>query len=74
MTLAELYESKFRGDIRFRGATYLEAERVAITRVTADNVYATIRDNNGECNTQLSRVEDQLKMFCNCRKCSKLVE
>ena len=32
MTLAQVLEGQFRGDIRFRGAAYLKAERVSITR------------------------------------------
>ena len=67
MTLAELYENKFRGDIRFRGAAYLEAERVEITRVTPDDVFAVVRDGV-EYQTQLSRASNQLRMYCNCAK------
>lgn len=65
MTLAELLESKFRGDIRFRGSAYVKAERVSVTRVTAEQIFAVVRDGV-EFQTQLSREEDQLRMFCNC--------
>ena len=44
MTLSELLESKFRGDIRFRGAAYIQAERVAVIRVTPDHLFAIVRD------------------------------
>ena len=54
MTLSELLESKFRGDIRFRGAAYLQAERVSIARVTPDHVFGVVRDGV-EYQTQLSR-------------------
>ena len=54
MTLSELLESKFRGDIRFRGAAYIQAERVAVIRVTADHLFAVVRDGV-EYQTQLSR-------------------
>jgi hypothetical protein len=65
MTLAELLEGRFRADVRFRGAAYLKAERVAITRVTADELFAIVRDGV-EYQTQLSRQDGRLKMFCNC--------
>ncbi len=65
MTLSQLLESKFRGDIRFRGQAYVEAERVCITRVTPDQVFAVVRDGV-EYETQLSRHENELRMFCNC--------
>ena len=65
MTLAELLESKFRGDIRFRGDAYLKAERVSVTRVTSDDVFAAVRDGV-EYQTQLSRDGDELRMYCNC--------
>jgi superfamily II DNA or RNA helicase len=65
MTLAELLESRFRADVRFRGAAYLKAERVAVARVTADELFAVVRDGV-EYQTQLSRQDGQLKMFCNC--------
>lgn len=65
MTLAELLESKFRGDVRFRGAAYLEAERVAVTRVTPEHVFGVVRDGV-EYQTQLSRQEGGLKLVCTC--------
>jgi len=42
MTLAELLENQFRADIRFRGAAYIEAERVELTRVTADHIFCCL--------------------------------
>ena len=65
MTLAELLEGRFRADVRFRGAAYFKAERVAVARVTADELFAVVRDGV-EYQTQLSRQDGQLKMFCNC--------
>ena len=65
MSLAKLFESKFRGDIRFRGAAYVQAERVAITRVLSDELYAIVRDGV-EFHTQLSRQNGELRMFCSC--------
>ena len=65
MTLSELLESKFRGDIRFRGAAYIQAERVAVIRVTPDHLFAIVRDGV-EYQTQLSRDNGVLKLSCNC--------
>lgn len=66
MTLSELLEGKFRGDIRFRGAAYIQAERVSVIRVTQDHLFAVVRDGV-EYQTQLSRDETSLKMSCNCQ-------
>jgi superfamily II DNA or RNA helicase len=65
MTLSELLESKFRGDIRFRGAAYIQAERVSVIRVTPDHLFAVVRDGV-EFQTQLSRDASGLAMTCNC--------
>lgn len=65
MSLARLFESKFRGDIRFRGAAYVEADRVSVTRVLPDHLFAVVRDGD-EFQTQLSRQNGELKMFCSC--------
>jgi len=65
MTLSELLESKFRGDIRFRGAAYIQAERVSVIRVTPDHLFAVVRDGV-EFQTQLSRDGTGLVTSCNC--------
>lgn len=65
MSLAGLFESKFRGDIRFRGQAYLDAERVSVTRVLPDHLFAIVRDGD-EHQTQLTRQDGELKMFCSC--------
>ena len=65
MTLSELLEGKFRGDIRFRGAAYIQAERVSVIRVTSDHLFAIVRDGV-EYQTQLSRDNGLLKVSCNC--------
>ncbi|HUG93004.1 MAG TPA: DEAD/DEAH box helicase [Planctomycetaceae bacterium] len=65
MTLAELLEEKFRGDVRFRGDAYLRAERVAVTRVTADEFAAIVRDGD-DYRTRLTRDDGKLRMFCTC--------
>ena len=63
MSLAKLLENKFRGDIRHRGAAYVKAGRVSITKVTSDHIFAVVRDGS-EHQTQLSRDDGELKMFC----------
>ena len=65
VSLAQLLESKFRGDIRFRGQAYVEAERVSIARVTSDDLHGIVRDGV-EYQTHLSRQENELRMFCSC--------
>lgn len=65
MSLSSLLESKFRGDIRFRGQAYVKAERVAITRVTADELFGVVADGT-EFQTQLTRRDDALLMTCSC--------
>ena len=65
MSLAQVLQAKFRGVVRFRGQAYLQAERVAVTRVTSDHLYAVVRDGV-EYQTQLSRVNGEMKMFCTC--------
>ncbi|MFN0195508.1 MAG: SNF2-related protein [Planctomycetaceae bacterium] len=65
MTLAEALGSKFRGDIRFRGAAYLEAERVSLVQITPNLVSGVVKDGQ-DFHTQLCREGDQLRMFCNC--------
>lgn len=65
MSLTQLLENKFRGDIRFRGQAYLQAERVSISRVTPDDLHAVVRDGV-EYHTHLSRQDGELKMFCSC--------
>ena len=66
MTLSELLESRFRGDIRFRGAAYLQAERVSITRVTPDHVFGLVRDGV-EYQTQLTRDDSSVTASCSCQ-------
>jgi SNF2 family DNA or RNA helicase len=65
VSLAQLLESQFRGDIRFRGQAYLEAERVSVARVTPDDLHAVVRDGV-EYQTHLNRESGELRMFCSC--------
>ena len=67
MSLSRVLESRFRGDIRFRGAAYVQNERVEIAHVTPDRVYGVVSDTE-EFQTQLSRTESQLVTFCTCAK------
>ena len=67
MTLSQLLEDQFRGDIRFRGESYLAAERVTISRVTPDRLFGTVQGEKGEeLYPQLSRVDGELQMLCTC--------
>ena len=66
MSLAQLLESKFRGDVRFRGLAFLQAERVSIARITPDDLHGVVRDGGSEYQTHLSRLEGDLRMFCSC--------
>ncbi len=65
MSLARYLDSRFRGDVKFRGAAYLQAERVAITHVTADDLHGVVRDGD-EYETHLSRQNGELQMYCAC--------
>ncbi len=65
MSWSSVLESKFRGDVRFRGQAYVKADRVAITRVTADELFAVVADGT-EFHTQLTRRDEQLLMNCSC--------
>ncbi len=70
MTLTELLENKFRADLRFRGETYVKAERVSLIRITPDQVFGIVQDSV-EYETQLSRTDAQLKMYCTCEPFQK---
>ena len=71
MSLIKVMEPRFRGDIRFRGAAYVQSERVEITNVTDDRLYGVVHDGD-EFQTQLSREETQLIPFCTCAKPGQL--
>jgi superfamily II DNA or RNA helicase len=67
VSLIKVMEPRFRGDIRFRGAAYVQAERVEITHVTDDRLYGVVHDGD-EFQTQLSREDAQMIPFCTCAK------
>lgn len=67
MSLIKVMEPRFRGDIRFRGAAYVQSERVEITHVTDDRLYGVVHDGD-EFQTQLSRDDSQMVPFCTCAK------
>lgn len=69
MSLSSTLETKFRGDIRFRGQAYVKAERVSITRVTADELFGVVEDGT-EFQTQLTRRDDTMLMTCSCSNAS----
>lgn len=65
MTLAQLLEDRFRGDIRFRGAEFLKNERVTITGVTPERITSVVRDG-AEFEAELIREGDELRLHCSC--------
>jgi len=70
MTLSELLQTRFRADLRHRGAAYIEAERVSLIRVTADNVFGVVVDGV-EYQTQLRYQEADIALFCTCDQFAK---
>ena len=70
MTLAELLQSRFRADLRHRGAAYIEAERVSLVRVTPENVFGVVVDGV-EYQTQLRYQESEIGLFCTCDQFAK---
>lgn len=70
MTLAEILQSRFRADLRHRGAAYIEAERVTIVRVTPENVFGVVVDGV-EYQTQLRHNESEIAFFCTCDQFAK---
>ncbi|WP_339746457.1 hypothetical protein, partial [uncultured Rubinisphaera sp.] len=63
MSLADMMESQFRADVRFRGAAYLQSGRVSISHITPDDVYAVVRDG-AEHQIHLHRTEEAMEMSC----------
>lgn len=63
MSLADMMESQFRADVRFRGAAYWQADRVQITHITPDDVYAVVRDG-AEHQIHIHRTESELELNC----------
>ncbi len=70
MTLSELLQNRFRADLRHRGAAYIEAERVSLVRVTAENVFGIVVDGV-EYQTQLRYQENDFALFCTCDQFAK---
>ncbi len=70
MTLAELLQNRFRADLRHRGAAYIEAERVSLVRVTAENVFGVVVDGV-DYQTQLRYQESDIALFCTCDQFAK---
>ena len=69
MTLAELLESRFRADTRFRGAAYISDDCVTIAHVTAAEIQITV-DDESEFDTVLRRKEGatDIEFECTCRQ------
>lgn len=70
MTLAELLQTRFRADIRHRGAAYLEAERITLLRVTEENIFGVVQDG-AEFQTQLRQQPEDVGLFCTCEQFAK---
>lgn len=70
MTLVELLQSRFRADIRHRGAAYLEAERITLLRVTEENIFGVVVDG-AEFQTQLRQQPEDVGLFCTCDQFAK---
>lgn len=70
MTLAELLQSRFRADLRHRGAAYIEAARVSLIRVTTENVFGVVVDG-AEYQTQLRYQPEDISLFCTCDQFTK---
>lgn len=68
MSLAKVFEGRFRGDIRFRGQVFIKDEKVTLTRVTADQVFGQVMDADVEFNTHLQRIDGDLNLHCSCAK------
>lgn len=67
MSLSKVLESKFRADVRYRGAAFHSTDKVEITHVTEDHVFGVVHDG-AEYQTQLARTETTLTPFCTCAK------
>ncbi|MFN7805079.1 MAG: SNF2-related protein [Planctomycetaceae bacterium] len=65
MTLAQVYEGQFRGDIRLRGHDFFKTDRVSLTRVDPDQIQAVVQDG-GEFQSLLQRQGGELKFACSC--------
>ena len=67
MSLSSQLECKFRADILLRGEAYLKAEKVTVTRITADELFGVVKDGT-EIQTRLTFRNDTLSMTCSCLK------
>ncbi|MFH5806599.1 SNF2-related protein [Alienimonas sp. DA493] len=72
MTLAESLQKQFRADLRFRGAGYLDADRVTQLALTPDKLVAAVQEKSGEFTCDLDRTGGTLRMSCTCPQSGKL--
>ena len=72
MTLAESLQKQFRADLRFRGAGYIDADRVSRLALTPDKLIAAVQEKAGEFTCDLDRSGGQLRMSCTCPSAGKL--
>ncbi|NNJ26455.1 hypothetical protein LzC2_25420 [Planctomycetes bacterium LzC2] len=72
MTLADSLQKQFRADLRFRGAGYLDADRVTQLALTPDKLVAAVQEKAGEFTCDLDRSGGTLRMSCTCPQSGKL--
>ena len=72
MTLADSLQKQFRADLRFRGAGYLDADRVVQLALTPDKLVAAVQEKAGEFTCDLDRSGGNLRMSCTCPQSGKL--
>ena len=72
MTLADSLQKQFRADLRFRGAGYLDADRVTQLALTPDKLVAAVQEKAGEFTCDLDRTGGSLRMSCTCPSSGKL--
>ena len=72
MTLADSLQKQFRADLRFRGAGYLDADRVTQLALTPDKLIAAVQEKAGEFTCDLDRSGGSLRMSCTCPSAGKL--
>ena len=72
MTLADSLQKQFRADLRFRGAGYLDADRVTQLALTPDKLIVAVQEKAGEFTCDLDRSGGNLRMSCTCPYSGKL--
>jgi superfamily II DNA or RNA helicase len=66
MSLAKAFGSRFRGDIQFRGNDFVKEDHASLIRVSADQVFGSVKDGPEEFSTALLLREGDLQTECTC--------